>query len=135
MIYKTVKRSYGLLTMTMIGLLFGLLTIKSGGAVLFIDGVDREQAGNYVPLVVWFNFLAGFAYIIASAGLFLKKKWAVWLSITIAITTLLIFGIFGIHVFNGGSYEARTVVAMSLRSSVWVMIGIFSYRQLICPVT
>lgn len=129
--YKTVERPYSLLAMAITGLLFGLLTIKSGGAVLFVEGIDREQAGNYVPLVVWFNFFAGFTYIIAGAGLFWKKKWAVWLAITIAIMTLLIFAIFGVYVFNGGIYEIRTVIAMSFRCSVWFMIGIFSYRQLI----
>lgn len=40
---------------------FGLLTLKSGGSVIFIDGPARLAAGNYLPFVVWFNFLAGFA--------------------------------------------------------------------------
>ena len=131
MVYKKVERSYSLLIMAVVGLLFGLLTIKSGGTVLFVDGVAREQAGSYVPMVVWFNFIAGFAYIIAGVGLFLNKSWAVWLAITIAIMTILVFGIFGVHVFNGGSYEVRTVVAMSLRSGIWMTIGILSYRKLI----
>ncbi|MEO7200530.1 MAG: hypothetical protein ABIY56_10000, partial [Dokdonella sp.] len=41
-----------------IAIAFGLLTIKEGGAVLFFDGAGREAAGNYVPFVLWFNFLA-----------------------------------------------------------------------------
>jgi hypothetical protein len=53
---------------------FGLLTIKSGGAVLFFDGPARVDDGNYAPFVLWFNFFAGFVYIIASAGLFMQKN-------------------------------------------------------------
>ena len=64
------KQSIGIWVITVI---FGLLTIKSGGSVLFVDGVAREEAGNYVPFVLWFNFLSGFAYLIAGAGLFMQK--------------------------------------------------------------
>lgn len=55
---------------------FGLLTIKSGGSVLFVDGVARQNAGNYVPFVLWFNFLAGFAYVAAGLGVLGRQRWA-----------------------------------------------------------
>lgn len=54
-------QSIGIWVVTVIAIVFGLLTIKSGGSVLFVDGTAREDAGNYVPFVLWFNFLAGFA--------------------------------------------------------------------------
>jgi len=41
-------RSIGIWMITSIAVVFGLLTIKSGGSVLFIDGTFREEAGNYV---------------------------------------------------------------------------------------
>ena len=126
-----ISRSIGFWVVTAIAVLFGLLTIKSGGSVLFIDGQDRQAAGDYVPFVVWFNFLAGFIYIIAGAGLWMQKRWAVWLSICIALATLIVFAVFGIVVINGESYEVRTVVAMSLRTVVWVFISMFAYRKII----
>ena len=126
-----IYRSIGFWVVTAIAVLFGLLTIKSGGSVLFIDGQDRQAAGDYVPFVVWFNFLAGFIYIIAGAGLWMQKRWAVWLSICIALATLIVFAVFGIVVINGESYEVRTVVAMSLRTVVWVFISMFAYRKII----
>jgi len=125
-------RSIGIWIITAIAVVFGLLTIKSGGAVLFVDGIFREQAGNYVPLVVWFNFLAGFVYLIAGGGLWLKKHWAVWMSIFIVTATLVVFVIFGIHILKGGMYEVRTIVAMSLRIVVWSLIAMFAYRKIIC---
>jgi hypothetical protein len=117
--------------MTAIAAVFGLLTIKSGGSVLFVDGIAREEAGNYVPFVLWFNFLAGFAYLLAAAGLFMQKHWAVWISFFIAISTIVVFTLLGLHILNDGLYEVRTVIAMSLRTTVWTLIATFAYRIII----
>ena len=124
-------RSIGIWMITSIAVVFGLLTIKSGGSVLFIDGTFREEAGNYVPFVVWFNFLAGFVYLIAGGGLWMQKHWAVWVSIFIVVATLVVFAILGIHILKGGLYEVRTIAAMSFRTIVWALIAMFAYRQTI----
>ena len=124
-------QSIGTWIIAVIAVVFGLLTLKSGGSVLFIDGIAREDAGHYVPFVLWFNFLAGFAYLLAGAGLFMRKRWAAWLSIVIAGTTILVFALLGLHILNEGMYEVRTVVAMSVRTVVWVLISIFAYRNII----
>jgi len=121
------KRPFWLWLVAIIAVGFGLLTIKSGGAVLFIDGEARLAAGDYVGFVLWFNFLAGFAYIAAGLGLWFRKSWATGLAVAIALATLLVFAAFGIHVLMGGNYEVRTVVAMSLRSTVWIIIAVVSY--------
>ena len=125
----TSTRSPGVWIASVIALVFGMLTIKSGGSVLFIDGAARQAAGDYVPFVLWFNFLAGFAYLLAGVGLFMQKSWAPALSIFIAVATAIVFALFGLHLLNGGAYETRTVAAMSLRTIVWVSIAVFSYRK------
>ena len=117
--------------LTVIAVLFGVLTIKSGGQVLFGETLYQKAAGNYVLFVVWFNFLAGFLYIAAGAGIWMRRRWGVWLSLFIAIATIIIFAVFGVHILEGGAYETRTVAAMCLRSLVWVSISIFSYRGII----
>jgi len=109
-----------------VAVLFGLLTLKSGGLVLFVDGPDRAAAGNYVPFVLWFNFIAGFFYIAAGIGLWKQYRWAGTLSLIIAASTLLVFLAFGYHISQGGAFEQRTLGAMTLRSSVWVVIAIIS---------
>ena len=124
-------RSIGIWIITVIAVVFGLLTIKSGGTVLFVDGTFREEAGNYVPFVVWFNFLAGFIYLIAGGGLWMQKHWAVWISLFIVVATLVVFAILGIHILKGGMYEVRTIAAMSLRTVVWALIAMFAYRKII----
>jgi len=124
-------RSIGIWIITVIAVVFGLLTIKSGGTVLFVDGTFREEVGNYVPFVVWFNFLAGFVYIVAGGGLWVQKHWAVWISIFIVVAILAVFAILGIHILKGGMYEVRTIAAMSLRTVVWALIAMFAYRKII----
>ena len=57
-----------------IAILFGLLTIKVGGTVLFGDDAARAAAGKYIPFVLAFNFAAGFFYVIAGAGLLAMRR-------------------------------------------------------------
>ena len=63
------QRGFRVWTISLVATVFGLLTIKEGGTVLFGDEAARTAAGNYVPFVLWFNFVSGFAYIIAGVGL------------------------------------------------------------------
>ena len=112
-----------------VAIFFGLLTIVSGGLTLFNAEV-QQLAGNYVPFVLWFNFLAGFAYVIAGIGLWTMQRWSLWLSIAIAAATLVAFAAFGIQIWTGGSYEIRTVGAMGLRAIVWIIVSIVAYRNL-----
>ena len=55
-----------------IAVVFGALTIFAGGRALF-GGADM---GAVVPYVLWFNFLAGFAYVAAGLGLWRGAGWA-----------------------------------------------------------
>ena len=110
--------------LSLVAVAFGLLTIKEGGATLFGDAAARAAAGNYVPFVIWFNFLAGFAYVIAGIGLWTGQRWSAWFAIVIASATALVFIAFGAQVYAGGAYEVRTVVAMSLRTLIWTVIAV-----------
>ncbi len=115
------------MALAVLAAVFGLLTLKSGGGVLFLDGEARAAAGDYVPFVVWFNFLAGFAYVAAAAGMVLWRSWITPLAISIAALTIVVFIAFGVHILWGEAYEIRTVGALTLRSLVWIGIA-FSVR-------
>ncbi|HEY6095051.1 MAG TPA: hypothetical protein VIU93_08900 [Gallionellaceae bacterium] len=121
-------RRYLITVISLVAIAFGLLTIKEGGSVLFGDEAARTAAGNYVPFVLWFNFIAGFAYVVAGIGLWLQQRWAIWLAVAIAAATALTFAAFGAHIASGGAYEQRTVIAMSLRTLVWVAIAFLAMR-------
>lgn len=124
------QRGFWIWVVSLVAVAFGLLTIKEGGTVLFGSESARAAAGNYVPFVLWFNFLAGFVYVIAGVGLWALKRWAVWLALVLAIGTLVVFAAFGVYVFMGGAYEMRTVVAMTLRTTVWAVIAALAYRRI-----
>jgi len=113
----------------LVALAFGALTVFSGGRVLFGLEAARAAAGNYVPFVLWFNFLAGFAYIAAGVGLWLWQRWAAWLALGIATATALVFAAFGVHIALGGAFEPRTVAAMTLRTAFWVAIAVAAQRR------
>jgi hypothetical protein len=94
---------------------FGVLTVFSGGRTL----LGSADMGAVVPFVLWFNTLAGLAYVVAGLGLWQGRRWAWPLSLAIFAATLLVFAGFGLHVAQGGAFEMRTVFAMALRSAVW----------------
>ena len=96
---------------------------------MFIDGEARQAAGNYVPFVLWFNFSAGFVYVLTAIALWLMRPWSAWLALALAASTLLIFAALGLHIANDGAYETRTVMAMTLRSGVWVVIAAFAWHR------
>jgi hypothetical protein len=109
-----------------------MATVASGGRVLFGPASVRVAAGRVVPFVLWFNFLAGFAYLGAAAGLAWARRWAALLSLAIAVATALVFLAFGIHVLRGGAFEPRTVAAMALRTAIWAAIAAAACRRLGC---
>ena len=113
----------------LVALAFGALTIASGGRVLFGPDAARAAAGHYVPFVLWFNFLAGFAYVAAGAGLWYWRRWAAWLALGIAAASALVFAAFGVHIALGGAFEPRTVAAMTLRTAFWVAIAVAAQRR------
>lgn len=122
------KRQRWVTPVSVFAIFFGLLTLKEGGSVLFFDGAARKAAGDYVPFVLWFNFCAGFAYIGAGAGLWRTKRWSAYLAIIIAASTMIVSTALGIHILQGGAFELRTAIAMSLRSSIWLAIALAANR-------
>ncbi|EPX80043.1 hypothetical protein [Litoreibacter arenae] len=104
--------------------LFGVATIYSGGTALFGGAAAREAVGDAVPLVLWFNFLAGFAYILGAVAMFIRAPWARLVAWLIAASTLLVFAIFAVMALSGTPFEWRTVGAMVLRSGFWLAIAL-----------
>lgn len=130
MVISKQQRGFRIWTLSLVAVVFGLMTIKEGGTVLFGDEAARTAAGNYVPFVLWFNFISGFAYIFAGIGLWLQQRWSVWLAVAIATAIVLTFAAFGVHIQSGGAYEQRTVIAMSLRALIWIVIATLAVQAL-----
>ncbi|MBN9581191.1 MAG: hypothetical protein J0G37_06770 [Afipia sp.] len=118
-------RPIALTIVALLAILFGLVTVVSGGRALF-GGVSM---GAVVPFVLWFNFVAGFAYMLAGAGLWREAGWARELSIGIALATTGVYAAFLWYIWLGGSYETRTMGAMILRIAVWTAIATVALRN------
>ena len=102
-------------------LLFGLLTLFMSSSVLFDWFGIREKEGNYVPGIVWANFVCGILYLVAAYGIIRHQIWARF-PLTIALLILILASIvLFIHIYNGGLYETKTIGAMAFRTGVTVL--------------
>ena len=45
------------------------------------------------------------------------------------LRSILVFAAFGVYVMNGGAFEVRTMAAMALRTTVWLVIGTLAWRM------
>ncbi|MBL4767056.1 MAG: hypothetical protein JKY94_04990 [Rhodobacteraceae bacterium] len=113
-------------------LIFGAMTIFSGGTVLFGTAEAQAMAGNYFRFVVWFNFLAGGLYVLAAIGLWRQEIWTVRLATFIAITTAVVALGFAIMVLQGQAFEMRTVGALAFRFGFWAVIAVLARRTQRC---
>jgi len=116
--------------MAVAAIAFGVVTVLTGGRALFGSLETRADFGKAVPFVLWFNFLAGFVYIVAGVGLLLCRHGAVYTSLFVAVSTILVFVAFGVHVIGGGAFERRTIFALTIRSLFWIAVTIVSIRAM-----
>lgn len=124
------RRAPGLTVAALLAVVFGLVTIRAGGSVLLGVAEAVAEAGHYVAFVLWFNFCAGFLYVVAGIGFWLRRRWSVTLAIVIAAATVAVLIAFGIHALTGGAWETRTLVSMSVRSLVWLALAWFAARRI-----
>jgi hypothetical protein len=110
--------------------LFGVLTIFSGGIALFADQGVRGLFGDVVRFVLLFNFASGFAYVLAGAGLWYRKRWAARTSVFIFVAILCVFALLAQHILSGGAFEMRTILAMTFRAISWLLISIVAIKQI-----
>ena len=116
-------------TLAGIAVVFGALTVFSGWQGLFGDAATRAALGHTVGYVLWFNFLAGFAYVVAGLGLWRGARWGLWLASALALGTALVAAAFGVHVLGGGAFEMRTVGALALGLAFWAVVAAVGWRQ------
>ena len=99
-------------------ILFGGVTLFMSSSVLFDWFGIRAKEGNYVPGIVWANFVCGILYLIAAYGILKNLTWAKFpLIISMIILVFAYIGLF-IHINNDGLYETKTIGAMAFRIGV-----------------
>lgn len=109
---------------------FGLLTLFLSSSVIFDLFGIREKEGNYVPFIVWANFISSILYLIAAVAWIKKMKvTSTLLGISTAILALGFIGLL-IHVNAGGLHETKTIGAMVFRTVLTLLFTIISYKSL-----
>ncbi len=110
---------------------FALLTLFLSIAVIFDLFDIREKEGNYVPFIVWSNFISSIIYLIAVYGLNKLKKWSTWLlGLAVVMLTPPFIGL-KVHISNGGIYEPKTINAMMFRITLTIVFAITSFFLII----
>lgn len=112
-----------------IAIVFGLMTLVSGGQALFLGPERGIDMGQVVTPVLVFNFVAGFAYMTAGVGIWRGWRWGAQLALVLAVLTVGMFGYLGLHILGGGRYEMRTVVAMGFRAGFWALVAFVAMRN------
>ena len=109
-------------------IIFGAISLFKAGGVLFGPQSVVDAAGNFVPFVVKFNFIAGGLYILAGIGIFLGRSWALALSALIALGTAITAAALARHTMAGGAFEMKTVGAMGIRFGFWFIVTLVLWR-------
>ena len=107
-------------------IVFGALTVFSGGRALFGGPEAAAAVGNAVPFVLWFNFLAGFVYVMTGVGLWQRRPWSFWAAVLLVVATGVVAIALAVHVQGGAAYEPRTVGAMGIRLVFWLVVAVIA---------
>lgn len=127
---KTIKRIRKTTAVVLIG--FGLLTLFMSTSVIFDLFGIREKEGNYVPFVVWANFICSFLYLFAAKGFLKFRLWTKGVLVVASIILIVAFIALKSHISDGGSYEEKTISAMIFRiclTLVFMLIAFYSLRK------
>ena len=109
---------------------FAVSTLFMSSSVIFDWFGIREKEGNYVPFIVWTNFIAGFLYLIAAFGFLTSKRWTFWV-LAITILLLIIALIFLLVYINGGGvHEMKTPSAMGFRIAMTLIFSVLAYYKI-----
>ena len=109
---------------------FASVTVFMSSSVIFDWFGIREKEGDYVPFIVWTNFIAGFLYLISAYGFLKAKKWTFWVLIGTAIFLVTALIILGLYIDAGGIFELKTVGAMGFRITLTFVFSLIAYYKL-----
>ncbi len=115
--------------LSVLAMVFGALTVFSGGRALFGGPEAQLAVGQAVGFVLWFNFLAGFFYLATGLALWRGWGWGPLGAVLLAVSTALIAAAFAWHVGQGGAFEPRTVGALALRLGFWLLVAGWATRR------
>ncbi len=112
-------------------IVFALATLFMSSSVIFDWFGIREREGDYVPFIVWINFIAAFLYLISAYGLLKAQNWPFWVLTGTALLLLMALIILALYINYGGAFELKNVGAMALRIAITFALAMVVYYKLI----
>lgn len=109
---------------------FAAVTVFMSSSVIFDWFGIREKEGNYVPFVVWTNFIAGFLYLISAYGLLKARKWAFWILIGTILFLVIALIVLALYINYGGVFELKNVGGMGFRIALTIAFTVIVYFSL-----
>lgn len=109
---------------------FGIVSLFMSSSVIFGLFDIRVKEGNYVMFVAVANFVCAFLYIVAAYGFFTRQKWTVVVLIFSLGILVIAFISLGIHIYSGGLYEHKTVVAMIFIMLLTLGLALVSFKYI-----
>lgn len=111
-------------------IVFASATLFMSSSVIFDWFGIREKEGDYVPFIVWTNFIAGFLYLISAYGFLKFKKWTFWVLTVTAVLLVIALIVLALYIDHGGIFELKTVGAMGFRISLTIIFAVIAYYNL-----
>ena len=107
--------------------IFGIATLFASSAIMLdLFGV-RESEGNYVPFIVYTNFIVSLLYLVAVYGFFKNKVLALKLLIVSLVILIVAFAGLWVFIWSGGLHEIKTIGAMIFRIIVTLGFAVAAY--------
>ncbi len=106
---------------------FGILSLFMTFSVIFDFFGIREKEGNYIPFIVYANFICSFIYLYCSYGLFTKNKYTTTCLFVASAILMVAYAGLIVHIQLGGVFELKTVKAMLARTSITILLAGLSW--------
>ena len=110
----------------LVGIL-GVVSLFMTASIIFDLFEIREKEGNYVPFIVYANFVCSFLYLYCSYGFFTKNKWTTICMFTAVGILIVAYIALIIYIQVGGIFEMKTVKAMLGRISLTILLAGISW--------
>ncbi|WP_380752128.1 hypothetical protein [Salinimicrobium flavum] len=115
--------------LSLVAVIFGLVTIFASSSVLFGYSDVLEKEGNFPSFILWVNLLTGPLYLLAAAGLFYSKRWTLPVLTGILLLLIVNLGFLILLITTGQDYELETLGAIAVRIALTSVLTFFAFNK------
>ena len=120
-------RRYLIIILAAVLTIVGIVSMFMAFSVIFDLFDIRKREGNYIPMVVYGNFICSFLYLIAAWYFFKENDLSTIYLIFSVLLLLIIYAYMLYHIQSGKPYEMRTVFAMLGRTSLTIVYAAIAW--------